>query len=94
MLVKHETHPPNTLPNPTLPIKLRTLDLNKSFLLTRVGSDKDRDGGGVYGNEADEDVRQEEADQHQQPGDWVVCKHHLLAVSIAHVIYCPPERCL
>ena len=54
--------------------------------MTRVGSDKDCDGGCVDGNEADEDVRQEEADQHQQPRDWVVCKRHLLAVSIAHIL--------
>ena len=60
--------------------------------MARVSSDKDSNGGGADGDEANEDVRQEEADQHQQPGDWVVCKHHLLTVSIAQIIYFPPER--
>ena len=46
--------------------------------MARVSSDEDSNGGGVDGDEADKDVRQEEADQHEQPRDWVVCKHHLL----------------
>ena len=32
------------------------LYLNKVFVLTRVKSDEDSDGGGVDGNQADEDV--------------------------------------
>ena len=42
------------------------LYLHKVFVLTRVKSDEESDGGGVDGNQADEDVGQEEPDQHQQ----------------------------
>ena len=56
------------------------LYLNKVFVLTRVKSDEDSDGGGVDGNQADEDVGQEEPDQHQQTGDWVVCEHYLVKI--------------
>ena len=52
-------------------------DLNKGFLLARISSDKNSCGRGVDSDEPDEDVRHEEADQHQQARDWVVCKHHL-----------------
>ena len=52
-------------------------DLNKGFLLARVSSDKNSCGRGVDCDEPDEDVRHEEADQHQQARDRVVCKHHL-----------------
>ena len=56
------------------------LYLNKVFVLTRVKSDEDSDGGGVDGNQADEDVGQEEPDQHQQTGDWVVGEHYLVKI--------------
>ena len=58
----------------------RVLDLNKSFFLARISSNEDGNGRGVDGHKADEDVGQEEADQHQQPRDRVVCKHHLVAI--------------
>ena len=67
------------------------LYLNKVFVLTRVKSDEESDGGGVDGNQADEDVGQEEPDQHQQTGDWVVCEHYLVKIypseGVLHNLY-------
>ena len=57
-------------------------DLNKGFLLAGISSDKNSCGRGVDGDEPDEDVRHEKADQHQQARDRVVCKHHL---QIGHI---------
>ena len=66
-------------------------DLNKGFLLARISSNKNSCGRGVDGDEPDEDVCNEEADQHQQARDRVVCEHHLQFghKKIGHKKICP-----